>query len=107
MNGDKGVISRIVPDDEMPILSDGKPTEVLLNPLGVISRTNPAQIVEAALGKIAAARGEPYKVPDFQGEEDLIEYAIKELQKYGLNDTDAVVDPSTDSKIPDVFTGNR
>ena len=49
--------SAIIPDDEMPTDSEGQPYEVLLNPLGIISRTNPAQIVEAALGKIAEALG--------------------------------------------------
>ena len=49
--GDKGIISAIIPDEEIPRGRDGRPFEVLLNPLGIISRTNPAQIVEAALGK--------------------------------------------------------
>jgi len=105
--GDKGIISRIVPDDEMPRLADGQPAEVLLNPLGITSRTNPAQIVEAALGKIAAARGEPFKIPDFQDEEDLVEYALKEMQKAGFSDTESIIDPTNDRKINDVFTGNR
>ena len=52
--GDKGVISEIISDDEMPHDADGRPAELLLNPLGIISRTNPAQIIESALGKIAA-----------------------------------------------------
>lgn len=105
--GDKGIVSRIFPDDEMPRDTEGQPYEVLLNPLGVISRTNPAQIVEAALGKIAAQRGEAFKIPDFQDEEDLVEFALKELRKAGLKDTESVVDAATDRRIDDVFTGNR
>lgn len=105
--GDKGIIARVVPDDEMPMLADGKPAEVLLNPLGITSRTNPAQIIEAALGKIASMRGEPFKVPDFQNEDDLVEFALKELQKAGVADTETIVDPTNDRRIPDVFTGNR
>ncbi len=105
--GDKGIIARIIPDDEMPHDRDGNPYEVLLNPLGITSRTNPAQIVETALGKIAAMRGKPYKVPDFQNEEDLVEFALKELQQAGLTDVDSVVDPSNDRRIDDIFTGNR
>lgn len=105
--GDKGIISRVVPDNEMPADRDGNPYEVLLNPLGVISRTNPAQIVEAALGKIAAQRGEPFKVPDFQDEDDLVEFALRELQKSGMSDTEDIIDPRNERKVGGVFTGNR
>jgi len=58
--GDKGVISAIVPDEDMIVGADGKPYEVLLNPAGLTSRTNAAQIIEAGLGKIAAITGKPY-----------------------------------------------
>jgi len=105
--GDKGIISHVIPDDQMPTDQDGKAYDLLLNPLGVISRTNPAQIVEAALGKIAAKRGEPFKVPDFQDEEDMIEFALRELQKAGLEDTETIIDPTNDRKVNDIFTGNR
>lgn len=105
--GDKGVIAAVIPDEQMPTDRDGRPYEVLLNPLGIISRTNPAQIVEAALGKIAAKTGKPYKIPDFEDEEDMVEYALKELQKHGMTDIEDVVDAATGRKIPEVFTGNR
>lgn len=105
--GDKGIISHIIPNDEMPRDKDGKPYEVLLNPLGVVSRTNPAQIVEAALGKLAALTGKPFKVPDFQDEEDLIEFAIKKLNAAGLADTESIIDPRNERKIDNIFTGNR
>ena len=52
--GDKGVIADVIPDGEMPHDGNGQPFEVLLNPLGVITRTNPAQMSELLLGKIAA-----------------------------------------------------
>jgi len=51
--GNKGVISRIVPDDDMPKTSTGKPVEVILNSLGVVNRTNPAQLIEQELNFIA------------------------------------------------------
>lgn len=105
--GDKGVISHIIPDDEMPTDKDGKAFDVLLNPLGVISRTNAAQILETALGKIAAARGEPFKIPDFQDEDDLIEFGIKELQKAGMEDLEDIIDPTNGRKINEILTGNR
>lgn len=105
--GGKGIISAIIPDDEVPHDREGNPYEVLLNPLGVISRTNPAQMVEAALGKIAAKRGTPFIVPDFENEEDMVSWALHELEKAGLTDLEDIIDPETERKIPNVFTGNR
>jgi len=105
--GDKGVISAIVPDNEMPHSKDGQAFEVLLNPLGIISRTNPAQMVEAALGKIAAKTGKPYKVVDFEDIQDLTDFAIQELKKNQMEDLEDITDPSNERKIPGVFTGNR
>ena len=105
--GDKGVIAAIVPDHQMPHGQDGKPYEVLLNPLGVISRTNPAQKVEAMLGKIAALTGKPYKVSDFDSVEDMTEFAEKELAKHGLKDLEDVVDPESGRRVKGVATGNR
>jgi DNA-directed RNA polymerase subunit beta len=106
--GDKGVISRIVPDDQMPHDKSGAPYEVLLNPLGIISRTNPAQMIEAALGKIAAKTGKPVKISDFEDIDDLTEYAIEQLKKHGLSDMEDVYDPETERKLKNpIFTGNR
>lgn len=104
--GDKGVISMIVPDDEMPTDAQGKPYEILTNPLGVISRVNAAQMIEAALGKVAAVTGKPYKVP-FRTATDAVEFAMSELRKHNLSDLDSVIDPETGKKIPNVFAGNR
>ena len=105
--GDKGVISEIISDDEMPHDADGRPAELLLNPLGIISRTNPAQIIEAALGKIAARTGKTYKIEDFKDIENLTEYALNELTKHGMSDLETIVDPTTGRKISDVLVGNR
>lgn len=105
--GDKGVVAHIYPDSEMPHDKDGQPFELLANPLGMISRINPMQMIEAALGKIAAKTGKPYKLQDFKQTEDAVEYALSELQKNNIPDTEFIVDPRNDSKIPDVFTGNR
>lgn len=104
--GDKGVV-RIIPDDQMPTDENGEPFEVLLNPLGIISRRNPAQIVEAVLGKIAAKTGEPYRLPDFEGTEDMVEFAIDELRKHKMKDLEPVIDPRTGRKIDGILTGNR
>ena len=53
-HGNKGVISKIVPQDDMPFLEDGSPVDVILNPLGVPSRMNIGQILETHLGWAAA-----------------------------------------------------
>ena len=105
--GDKGVVAEIVKDDEMPHDKDGNPYEVLVSPLGLISRINPAQVIEAALGKVAAKTGKPFKLKDFDNNVDMIEMAQKELAKHGLSDTEEIVDPATGRKIPGVLTGNR
>ena len=104
--GDKGVIGRIIPDDQMPVAADGKPVEVLLNPLGLTSRTNPMQMLESALGKIAAKTGKPFRIPDFQNTEDLVEFALKELEKHGMEDTETIT-LHDGRKVPNVPVGNR
>lgn len=105
--GDKGVVSSIVPDHEMPVDDKGKPFEVLANPTGVISRTNPGQIAEAVLGKIAAKTGKPYLMEDFNHRIDVNDHVEQELAKHGLSSTETVVDPTTGRKIPGVLTGMR
>lgn len=105
--GDKGLISAIIPDDEMPRDAAGRPYEALINPLGIISRVNPAQIVETALGKIAEKTGKPYKLKDFDQIDDAVEFAMAELRKHGLTDLEDVEDAATGRKIRNVLTGNR
>ena len=78
-HGNKGVISRILPEEDMPFLPDGTPVDVVLNPLGVPSRMNLGQVLEVHLG--AAARELGYKVatPVFDGatEEEIVELLEK------------------------------
>ena len=105
--GDKGVIAHIVPEDKMPKDANGRPFEVLLNPLGVITRTNPSQMIEAALGKIAEKTGKRYAVKDFENINDLTEFAINELKKHNLSDLEDIEDPETGKKIKGIFTGSR
>jgi DNA-directed RNA polymerase subunit beta len=105
--GDKGVVADIVPDHQMPQDKDGNPYEILTSPLGLISRVNPAQAIEAALGKIAAKTGQAYKLKDFDSDNDLVDFAQKELGKHGLSDLEDVIDPETGRKIKGVLTGNR
>lgn len=105
--GDKGVIAQIIPDDKMPKDKEGRPFEVLVNPLGVITRTNPGQMVEAALGKISEKTGKRYAVKDFGSIQDMVEFAKSELKKHNMSDLEDIEDPDTNHKISGVFTGNR
>ena len=66
-HGNKGVIARILPDEDMPYLPDGTPVEIVLNPLGVPSRMNVGQILETHLGWAAKALGLHVATPVFDG----------------------------------------
>ncbi|HWQ56441.1 MAG TPA: DNA-directed RNA polymerase subunit beta [Bryobacteraceae bacterium] len=66
-HGNKGVIARILPDEDMPYLPDGTPVEIVLNPLGVPSRMNVGQILETHLGWAAKALGLHFATPVFDG----------------------------------------
>ncbi len=105
--GDKGVVSAIIPDGQMPHDHEGKPYEILLNPLGIQSRTNPAQKVELWLGKIAKLTGKPYNIADFEDIDDAIRYARDELQKHGLKGNEVLTDPTRNRQIPGIATGSR
>ncbi|HBT20980.1 MAG TPA: DNA-directed RNA polymerase subunit beta [Peptococcaceae bacterium] len=81
-HGNKGVISKILPEEDMPFLPDGTPVEIVLNPLGVPSRMNIGQVLEAHLGLAAKALGLHVASPVFDGarEEDIVNM----LKKAGL-----------------------
>src|SRR5207249_5818172 len=70
-HGNKGVISRILPIEDMPYLADGTPVEIILNPIGVPSRMNLGQIFEAHLGWAAKNLGFRAVTPIFDGASDV------------------------------------
>ena len=79
-HGNKGVISRILPEEDMPFMPDGTPVDIVLNPLGVPSRMNLGQVLEVHLGMAARALGWKVATPVFDGAksneiEDLLEEA--------------------------------
>lgn len=78
-HGNKGVISRILPVEDMPFLPDGTPLQICLNPLGVPSRMNIGQVLEVHLGLVAKALGWQIATPVFDGatEEDIQELLVK------------------------------
>ena len=83
-HGNKGVISRVLPEEDMPFMPDGTPIDILLNPLGVPSRMNLGQVLEVHLGGAAKALGWKISTPVFDGatEEDVREV----LKKAGMNE---------------------
>ncbi len=83
-HGNKGVISRILPEEDMPFMPDGTPVDIVLNPLGVPSRMNLGQVLEVHLGMAARALGIKVATPVFDGATD---DEIKELfRKAGLRE---------------------
>ncbi|MEL7569924.1 MAG: DNA-directed RNA polymerase subunit beta, partial [Eubacteriaceae bacterium] len=82
-HGNKGVVSRILPEEDMPFMEDGTPLEIVLNPLGVPSRMNIGQVLETHLGMAAAAFGWKIATPVFDGanEDDTMDL----LEKAGYN----------------------
>lgn len=80
-HGNKGVVARILPIEDMPFMEDGTPVDVVLNPLGVPSRMNIGQIFETHLGMAARALGYKVATPPFNGVSD--ETISAELEKAG------------------------
>ena len=97
-HGNKGVVSRVVPAEDMPFLPDGTPVDIVLNPLGVPSRMNLGQLYETALGWAAKALGVKFASPIFDGA--TWEDVQKELARAGLNQ-------SSKSVLLDGRTGER
>jgi DNA-directed RNA polymerase subunit beta len=81
-HGNKGVVARIVPVEDMPFMEDGTPIDVVLNPLGVPSRMNIGQLFETHLGMAARALGYKVATPPFNGVSD--EDISNELERAGL-----------------------
>jgi len=81
-HGNKGVVSRILPSEDMPFLPDGTPLDIVLNPLGVPSRMNIGQVLEVNLGYAAAALGFKVMTPVFDGaHEDDIRALLEQAGK--------------------------
>lgn len=83
-HGNKGVISYIAPEEDMPFMEDGTPVDVILSPMGVPSRMNIGQLYETHLGLAAKALGYKIASPSFNGPSD--EIVTRELKKAGFNE---------------------
>ncbi|MGE5610997.1 MAG: DNA-directed RNA polymerase subunit beta, partial [Bacillota bacterium] len=120
-HGNKGVIARIVPEEDMPFLEDGTPVDIVLNPLGVPSRMNVGQILETHLGWAAAVLGFQAVTPVFDGaSEEEIHKAIDEAnaairqrrkdreknhQPLGMRDLDVIMPYGGKVQLHDGRTG--
>lgn len=91
-HGNKGVVSRILPEEDMPFMADGRPLQIVLNPLGVPSRMNIGQVLEVHLGLVAKALGWKVATPVFDG---ALESDIRQL----LEDNNFTTDGKVDGKL--------
>ena len=105
-HGNKGIVTRILPDHEMPQTEDGKALEVVMNPIGIAGRMNVGQVLETAAGKLAEKEGKPYKVQNF-GDEDNRTKVEKDLKKAKVSDKETIIDPVNNKKVPGVLVGNQ
>jgi DNA-directed RNA polymerase subunit beta' len=97
-HGNKGIITKILPDKEMPFTKHGEETrslDVLLNPSGVPTRMNVGQVLETAAGKIAEKTGKPYIVNNFAGAgHNYLKQVRQDLKAHGITDEEQVYDPN-------------
>lgn len=101
-HGNKGVVSRILPESDMPYLADGTPVDIVLNPLGVPSRMNIGQIMETHLGLAAKLAGIAYENPIFQGrkENEILEELRKAAQPLLIKVLDRYLRSELELEIP-------
>ena len=105
-HGNKGIVTKILPSNEMPHTKTGGPIDVLLNPSGVPGRMNIGQVLETAAAKIAQKTGKPYLVDNFNAmDHDALAKVKGELQKHGLTDTEEVIDPVSKHSLGQVLVG--
>jgi len=98
-HGNKGVVARVLPEEDMPYMEDGTPLDVCLNPLGVPSRMNLGQLLETELGWAAVTLDEWYDTPVFQSATP--EMIVKKLEEAGLPGNSKT--PLRDGRTGDYF----
>ena len=102
-HGNKGVVSKIVPVEDMPYMENGKPVDIVLNPLGVPSRMNVGQILETHLGWSCSELGDQIKkyLKNFEEEIDKIKSKLKEI--YGNDYYDEVISKLSNKEIAELI----
>ncbi|MCA1589486.1 MAG: DNA-directed RNA polymerase subunit beta, partial [Acidobacteria bacterium] len=108
-HGNKGVIARILPEEDMPYLPDGTAVEIVLNPLGVPSRMNVGQILETHLGWAARVLGLHFATPVFDGatEDEIKKYIGQANGRYDELKLPPSVGPSGKTRLYDGLTGEQ
>jgi DNA-directed RNA polymerase beta subunit len=104
--GNKGVISKIIPDERMVQDAGGEPIDMLLTSAGIITRINPNQILETAVSKVAEKTGKPVIVAPFE-DRDNVKWAKDLLKKHNVKDKETVFDPVSGKKIPNIHVGRQ
>jgi DNA-directed RNA polymerase subunit beta' len=105
-HGNKGIVSKIEEDAEMPHTVAGQRVDVALNPAGIPSRINPGQVLETAAAKIAKKTGKPYVVNNFD-RSDQLSQVKNDLKAHGLTDAEELVDPVTGVKLGKSLVGSQ
>jgi len=98
-HGNKGVVSRIVPEEDMPYFADGTPVDIVLNPLGVPSRMNVGQVLEVHLGRAAKTIGE--QIQDFAERRELEALKKKLKSLYSAKEYKELTDSMSDDELLD------
>ena len=103
-HGNKGVVSKIVPLEDMPYMENGKPVDIVLNPLGVPSRMNVGQILETHLGWSCSELGDQIKqyLKNFERELDKVKIKLKEI--YGLEYYNNIISKLNNKEIAELIT---
>ena len=106
-HGNKGIVTKILPDDKMPKDKDGNHVQVLLSPAGIPSRMNPGQVLESVAGKVALKTGKPFVVNNFDASVDYSAMVKDLMQKHKVSDTEELFDPETGENLGNVLVGNQ
>ena len=106
-HGNKGIVTKILPDHEMPKDKNGDATHVLLSPAGIPSRMNVGQVLETCAAKIAKKTGKPYIIENFKPGVDYTQKVKEDLKKHGLSDTEELFDPESGKSLGPVLTGDQ
>lgn len=105
--GNKGIVTKVVPDEEMPRTANGRVVQVALNPSGVPGRMNVGQVLETALSKVAEKTGKPLVIDNFEFGVDQVERAKKMLKEHGLEDQEELIDPKTGQSLGKALVGKQ
>lgn len=104
--GLKGVVAKIIPDDEMPRdLATNQPYDILMNPMGFLSRVAPGQLMEISLGKVAKATGKQIRLPQMPPPEGWLAWTQAQMKAAGVPESTDLFDPKSGRIIKNIGDG--